>query len=204
MPLGLTAQTNIAFKNLLGKSETYLVNGLTNEPYGISFNLTSNNVWLNQLPTSATQAVANGYAIAVTGSMVGITSSNGHAYIVNWPSVVPTGIDPITSAQYVYNVGSLVGINSGNTITSAIPDSYGNSYTAQFIATDNSSISSSDSRNWVYQYNSGIYFQEYVNTPNPSLVSLYVYIGQTLQSQPNTPYTSASYSEYYPISISTI
>ena len=52
-----------------------------------------------------------------------------------------------------------------------------------------------DSRNWIYQYNSGVWFQEIVTSPSPATASLYAYVGSTLQSQPTTPYTNASFSE---------
>lgn len=195
MPLGLTAQTSIAFKNLLGKSETYIVNGLSNEEYGIAFNIPSGNVWTNVLGTSATQAVSNGYAIAVTASMTGITNSNGYAYTVNWPEVAPSGIDIATGLTFAYNSGSLNGINSGDVINNAISDYYGTPYTINVMDENGNTILSSDARNWIYQYNSGIYFQEAIASPNPSTASLYVYIGETLESQPNSPFTSASASE---------
>jgi hypothetical protein len=193
MALGLTAQANIAYKNLLGKSLTYLVNGVNVEGTGIFFNVTSNNIWLAQLPSSATQAVASGYAVQVTGSMSLIVSANGYAYNLLWPITPPSGTDPVTSTSFAYNTGSLIGINAGNVVTNAIPDSYGSAYSIYISGVSGGQIFPSDARNWVYQYNSGIYFQENAfATPNPSTASVYVYIGPTLQSQPNAPFTLTS------------
>ena len=199
MALGLTSQSNIAYKNLLGKSLTQIANGIFNEGIGISFNVTSNNIWLASLPSSATQAVSMGYAVQVVGSMSEILGQNKFAYSLNWPSTPPSGTDPLTSTSFVYNSGSLLGINSGNIINNAISDSYGTSYVINLSGTTGT-IYVGDPRNWVYQYNSGIYFQESNSnlTSNggvPATASVYVYIGPTLQSQPNTPFTAASSSQ---------
>lgn len=195
MPFSNTTQTNIAFKNLSGKSETTTAFDISSEVYGISFNLTSNNIWLNQIPSSPTQAIANGVAIAVTASMVLISSSGTLAYSVNWPTTVPSGVDLATNLPFQYNVGSLIGITASTRIKNAISDSYGALYSPRIVNQAGALIPSSDSRNWIYQYNSGIYFQENAGSSNPSTASVYVYIGSTLLSQPNSPYTNASASE---------
>lgn len=196
MPLtNSTTQANIAFKNLLGKSITDVGADILGELNGISFNILSNNIWLNQISSSPTTAVGAGYAVKVTASMVLIDGSNNHAYNAIWPTLAPTGTDYLTNAAYVYNTGALTGITAGSPIKNAISDSYGQSY--KILVYDNtlSQIVPLDSRNWVYQYNSGIFFQETYKTPVPAFSSLYVYVGSTLYNQPNTPYTNASASE---------
>jgi hypothetical protein len=192
MALGLTAQANLAYKNLSGKSLTYLPSGLGNENNGILFNVTSNNIWLASLPSTASLAVSYGYAVQVTGSMSAIVEGNGYSYKLLWPSTPPSGTDPATSTSFAYNSGSLVGINGGSVITNAISDAYGDSYAIYVNGSSGGQIFPNDARNWVYQYNSGIFFQESIPAILPVTASVYVYIGPTLQSQPTTPFTLTS------------
>jgi len=56
-------------------------------------------------------------------------------------------------------------------------------------------IPSSDARTWYLQYNSGIFYQDITTYTAPLTASVYVYIGQTLKSQPNTPYSNTFSSE---------
>ena len=191
--LGLTAQSNIAYKNLLGKSLTTVANGIFNESVGISFNITSNNIWLSQIPSSPASAVSAGIAVQVTGSMSAVSGANNFSYNLLWPTTPPSGIDPLTNSAFAYNSGSLTGINSGTNITNAISDSYGASYIISVNGTSGL-ISAGDNRNWLYQYNSGIYFQESNanTTGTPVSGTVYVYIGPTLQSQPTTPFSYTS------------
>ena len=49
MGISSNNQAAIAFKNLLGKSNTNALSPLGGESYGISFNITSDNVWTDTI-----------------------------------------------------------------------------------------------------------------------------------------------------------
>ena len=193
--LTLSTQANIAYKNLSGKSLTYVENALVGETIGIFFNVTSDNIWLNKISSSPTTAVAAGYAIKVTASLTYIDGSNNKAWQAYWPTSVPSGTDPTTGLSYTYDSGVLTGITGGSPLRNSISDSYGVGYKCLTYAPSGAEIVPLDSRNWIYQYNSGVWFQEIVTSPSPATASLYAYVGSTLQSQPTTPYTNASFSE---------
>ena len=83
-------QANIAFKNLLGKSNTDINKDLGGEAEGIFFNVSSTNVWTSVIPSNdPSSAVTNGIALLVTADFVVDTSSNNHGYFLEWPSVAP-------------------------------------------------------------------------------------------------------------------
>lgn len=202
MPLLSNSQTNAAFKILNGKSLSYTQSDISAEVYGTSFNITHDNIWLNQISSSPTTAISSGYALSVTSSLTVISTSLNHGYYATWPTTPPSGIDPQTNVAFVYNTGSLSGINAGDVIRNAISDSYGSSYQVKIYTnpsqtTPDKSLPTSDARNWFYQYNAGVFYQD--NTTDskiPATASLYVYIGPTLQSQPTSPYSNASASEF--------
>jgi hypothetical protein len=193
--LSLSTQANIAYKNLSGKSLTYVENALVGETIGIFFNVTSNNIWLNNISSIPSVAISSGYAIGVTASLIYIEGSNNKAWQAYWPIVAPSGIDPTTGISYAYNSGVLTGITGGSPLKNAISDAYSSNYKCIAYATNGSEIVPLDARNWLYQYNSGVWFQEIVTLPSPATASLYAYVGPTLQSQPTTPYTNGSFSE---------
>jgi hypothetical protein len=193
--LSLSTQANIAYKNLSGKSLTYVENALVGETIGIFFNVTSNNIWLNNISSIPSVAISSGYAIGVTASLIYIEGSNNKAWQAYWPIVAPSGIDPTTGISYTYNSGVLTGITGGSPLKNAISDAYSSNYKCIAYATNGSEIVPLDARNWLYQYNSGVWFQEIVTLPSPATASLYAYVGPTLQSQPTTPYTNGSFSE---------
>lgn len=193
--LSLSTQANIAYKNLSGKSLTYVENALVGETIGISFNVTSDNIWLNKISSSPITAITSGYAIRVTASLVYIEGSNNKAWQAYWPTNAPSGTDPTTGISYTYDSGVLTGITGGSPLRNSISDAYGVGYKCLTYATTGAEIVPLDARNWLYQYNSGVWFQEIVTAPSPTAASLYAYVGSTLLSQPTTPYTNASFSE---------
>lgn len=188
MPLDISTQAIIAFKNLLGKSNTDATNkSVNNEFEGIGFTITGGNVWIETIDPTPSVAVAANVAVAVSCSTILDATSNGHALFAVWPLVAPTGTDPKTGLAFTYGTGTLVNINAGDRVTGAIPDTFGIGYLAQPKFGGNA-IPVGDQRDWIYQYNSGIFFQEEGSNEawggssygHPDQIDLYVYIGNTV------------------------
>jgi hypothetical protein len=193
--LTLSTQANIAYKNLSGKSLTYVENALVGETIGIFFNVTSDNIWLNKISASRSEAILSGYAIKVTASLVYIADSNNKAWQAYWPITAPSGTDPITNTTYTYNSGVLTGITGNSPLRNSISEAYGVEYRCLTYDNSGNEIVPLDSRNWLFQYNSGVWFQEIATVPSPTAASLYTYVGPTLETEPTTPFTNASFSE---------
>lgn len=182
-------QAIVAYKNILGKSNTDVTKEAGNEAEGIFFNIPATTVWMDTISSTPATAVTLGKALAVTATMVVDGTSNGHALFATWPVTVPSGTDPRTGNAFSYGTGSLTGILAGDRIRNAIPPSYGAGYEAKPYASA-SLISPGDPRDWIYQYNSGVFFQQdgSADIPayggssytNPTTLQLYVYIGETL------------------------
>ena len=182
MSLTFSTQAVIAFKNLNSKSHTDNVKDIINESEGISFNITGDNIWLNNISTTAS-TILQGNAIRITADLALDPNSNGHSYDAKWPSVLPTDqIDVKTGTTYSYGAGSLIGISAGNRVRNSISDSYGTDYQAIPIDNTSATIPLVDPRSWFYQYNSGVFYQEILIGNATSKIKLYVYIGPNLNS----------------------
>lgn len=188
--------TNIAFKNVIGRALGATSNDWYVETKSSSFNIESGDVWLDTISSTPSIAVNNGVALQVDCDMILIPESGGHAYVLTWPMQVPTGTDIITGVSYSYGAGSLVNINSGDVVRNIIPDKFGLNYLPNItLDLSGTALLTSDPRTWYLQYNSGVFYQDNVITPEPLQASVYVYVGKTLKSQPNTPYTNSNNSE---------
>jgi len=185
MSLTSSTQAQIAFKNLNGKSQTDLIKGLVNEPYGISFNISKDNVWLDNISNTVSLSILQGTTVKVTANLTPIPGSNGHSYFTNWPTLPPTGVDIKTGLSFNYGVGSLIGISPGDRLIGIISDSYGLGYGVIPYDSIGNFIPSLDVRTWIYQYNSGIFYQEYTTYTTPLTIDVYPYIGSKL-APPNT------------------
>jgi len=160
MALSDSNKTAIAFKNLLGKSQTSTTKELGNEAETIKFVVSWDTIWVQDIPSVPVSGTS--LMEAVTGTFNIDPTSNGRAYFLTYNSSHPL---------------------AGQRITGAISPQYGDGYEAKIIATDSTIISVNDSREWLYQYFSGVYFQQNSNaTPAPASASLYVYTGQTLKT----------------------
>lgn len=187
MPLTTNTQTVFAFKNLLNKSNTDVTKGLNNEAEGIFQNLPGESIWIEQISSTPATAVSAGVAVAVTADMILDGTSNGHALFATWPATPPAGTDPRTGLAFAYGTGTLMNISPGSRVQNAISPTFGVGYIAKpyFGA---SPIPVGDQRDWVYQYNSGIFFQEDGSEQawggssfgHPTTIQLYVYIGDTV------------------------
>jgi hypothetical protein len=184
-----TIQAQIAFKNLLGKSQTNTLSGVLNEVYGYSTNVSTANVWASRIPQNdPTLAVANRIAIGLTASLVQISDSfiggRYYAYQATWTNP-PDGIDPKTNQSYTFGKGALVGITGGDGVFDIIPSSYGNNYEITPYDTTGNMIPIADQRDWVFQYSSGIFFQSNLTFSGyvpPSQLGCYYYIGDKLSN----------------------
>jgi len=188
MSLAFSTQAGIAYKNLLGKSNTDTAKTINNEAEGIFLNVTSDNVWTSSIDQDPDMAVAMSIACHVMADLVYDTTSNGHSYFALWPSTPPSGIDPDTETPFSYGAGVLASISAGDRVKNSIDPKYGYLYEAKPYDTNNELIPPGDPKNWVYEYNSGIFFQEIVTSDTPLKIYVYVYIGTTLSNRDiNTP-----------------
>ena len=183
MALTFSTQAVIAFKNLNGKSNTDVSKGVNNEGEGIYFNIDAGNVWTSQISSTPSVAVANGNAVFITASFVLDNTSNGYGYFAQWPASAPNGIDPTTLSPYSYGTGVLVGISAGDRVRNSIPPSYGYLYEAKPYSNGPTLIPPGDVRDWIFQYNSGVFYQQSVVAATQSMIELYVYTGNTLLDQ---------------------
>ena len=148
----------LAFKNTQGKAHTAGNKELGNEEEEFRFIVGADTVWLSEITETPNLSICE----YITASLVSDPTSNGKAFFTYYP------------AGHV---------NAGQRVTNVIPNSFGNAYEVVLKGSDNSRISVFDARDWVYQYQPGILFQQTANaTPTPVSASLYVYKGTTLSS----------------------
>jgi hypothetical protein len=159
MALSDANKAALAFKNTQGKAHTATNKELGNEEEEFRFIVGADTVWLSEItntpdPTLVEQIVAD---------LVADPTSNGKAYLTYYPASHPT-----SASQRLYN---------------AVPHSFGNAYEAVIRAADGTRITEFDARDWVYQYQPGIFFQQTAAAiPAPATATVYVYKGDTLKS----------------------
>ena len=201
MPLTFSIQSQIAFKNLLGKSQTDSSKGIVNEFYGINFDISSNNLWLDNISSDSSVAVLQGTTVEVVADLGTVSGSNEHAYFTYWPSLPPSGYDIKTGNIFSYGLGSLSNISAGDRMTGLIPDAYGVSYSAiPYVSYPSNEIPPLDSREWFYQYNSGIFYQDFTTSPQPSKIKVFPYLGSklsTTNTQENIRVTAFGTNSYF-------
>ena len=178
-------KAQVAFKNLLGKSQTDDTKEYANEGIGISFDVPAFGIMLDDISPTASDAVQAGVAVKVVATLTVKDDSNNKAFLCYWPSSPPAGADVKNSNQpFQYGVGSLEGINAGDRLTNMISEAFGVQYQARPFDGSGNKISELDDRLWVFQYNSGVFYQSNVNpvpTP-PATIEVYYYIGNRLSS----------------------
>jgi hypothetical protein len=207
MPLTYSTQTQIAFKNLSGKSQTDR-KGVLNEYYGYSFNIPASNVWSDTLLENPQSSISQGYTVEVVADLTLIEGSNKRSYLTNWPLSPPDGVDTKTGLTFSYGSGSLVGVTAGDRITNIIPPNFGFSYSViPYTNYPSVIIPPLDTRDWVYQYNSGIFYQDVVIGLTPSKIKVYPYIVNTLNISSgfeNIRISATGTNDYYAITSSPI
>jgi hypothetical protein len=198
MPLSFDRQAQIAFKNLLGKSQVQKNFGVGNESYGYFFNVPSSNVWSSKIPSNDPDtAVSNQIAVQIVADLTNISDSASSGQFLAYETIWPTTIqilgdvkDPKTNQPFQYGVGSLKDITAGTKIIDLVPDSYGLKYGVKiYTSYPSAQISPGDPREWVFQYSSGILYQDIVTSGGyaaPTKVVGYFYIGNKLSSLDST------------------
>lgn len=189
MALTTDIKADIVFKNLNGKSQTSDNFGVGNENYGIGFEVQSKDVTIDRISaTNSQQPIIDGIAIRLRCDLEPIPDSGGKAFITKWPSNIQSsllsslnGRDPNNNLSlFEYGVGSLSGVSAGDRITNLISGSINKDYTA-IPRASGVQIPPQDTRDWYYQYNSGILYQNVANQlPQPTTIDVYYYIGTRL------------------------
>lgn len=170
----------VAFKHLLGKSQTDSLKEVGNEAEGLFLNIPADSIFLEPIDPDPSVAESQGITVQVTADMTLDNTSNGHAFFAEWPATPPSGTDPKTGAAFAYGSGSLEGISAGDRVRNAISSSFGVGYEAKPVDTGAQPIPVLDPRDWIYQYNSGVFFQQDNVGDDPATIDVYVYIGLTL------------------------
>lgn len=204
MSLTYSTQSQIAFKNISGKAQTEPKKGILNEFYGNSLNIPVSNLWSDNISGDPTIDTVQGVTVEVIADLELIPGSNGHSYLTKWPTTAPTGIDIRTGLTFSYGIGSLSNLSAGDRITNIISSSLGFSYSAiPYVTYPTNVISFLDVKNWIYQYNPGIYYQEDVVGGTPSKIKVYPYIGNSLSFESafeNIRVSATGSNSYYSIS----
>jgi len=210
MAFGLTNndRANLPFKYIFGRSQVRGDFDLGNEPYGIFSTSSSDYVWTSVISSNRFVSMSASVSIEVDADLIAIPNSQigstgYHAYYSSWPITVPSGVDAKTGNPYVYNVGSLSGITAGSRVFNCISPSYNQNggqisdfasgYTARLFSDSGltQEIDLLDDRNWVFQYQSGIYYEAGTGgsflpkNPVPKKIKVWAYIGNTLTNALN-------------------
>lgn len=204
MSLTYSTQSQIAFKNINGKAQTEPNKGILNEFYGTSLNIPVSNLWSDNITGNPILDSVQGVTVEIIADLELIPGSNGHSYLTKWPSLLPTGIDIRTGVTFSYGQGSLLNISAGDRITNIISSSLGFSYSAvPYVNYPVDIIPFLDLRDWFFQYNPGILYQENVIGGTPSKIKVYPYIGNSLNFDSafeNIRVSATGSNDYYSIS----
>lgn len=158
MALSDANKAALAFKNTQGKAHTAINKELGNEEEEFRFIVGADTVWLSPIEATPDLNIVE----LVQAELKPDPTSNGRAFFTYYP------------------VGHS---KAGQRVINTVPHSFGNAYEAVITGIDGSRIVEFDARDWVYQYQPGIFFQQTANaTPIPVSASVYVYKGQTLSS----------------------
>jgi hypothetical protein len=158
MALSDINKSSLAFKNTQGKAHTATNKELGNEEEPYKFIVGADTVWLSDITSLPDLSIVEG----ITASLLPDLTSNGRAFFSYYPE------GHAKAGQRIYNV---------------VPHSFGNAYEAVIKGSDGSRIVEFDARDWVYQYQPGIFFQQTANaSPTPTSASFYIYKGATLSS----------------------
>lgn len=157
MALSDANKAALAFKNTQGKAHTATNKELGNEEEEFRFIVGPDTVWLSQLTDTPDPALVE----QIQADLVADPTSNGRAFFAYYPAGHP---------------------KAGQRVLNTVPHSFSNTYEAVIRAADGTRITEFDARDWVYQYQPGIFFQQTANaSPVPATATVYIYKGQTLQ-----------------------
>jgi hypothetical protein len=151
----------IAFKQLQGKSMTDTNKSVGNEAEGIKLNVSADSVFMDEIDSDPAIAVLLGVAQLVDANLTLDPTSNNQAYFATYPIGHP-----------------LV----GQRVRNVISPTYGAGYEAKPKDNLTNPIAVGDPSDWVYQYNSGIFYMQDPGSVSgiPTTIGLYVYIGTIL------------------------
>ena len=159
MALSDINKSSLAFKNTQGKAHTATNKELGNEEEPLKFIVGADTVWLSEITGTPDLSIVEHIT---TASLLPDLTSNGRAFFSYYPA------NHAKAGQRIYNV---------------VPQSFGNAYAAIIRGSDGARIVEFDARDWVYQYQPGIFFQQTANaSPAPTSASFYIYKGATLSS----------------------
>ena len=201
MSLSYSVQSQIAFKNINGISQTDPSKGVLNEFYGSSFNIPSNLVWTDTISEDPTFCSLQSVTVEVIADLELIPGTNKHSYITKWPINPPSGIDYKTGLTFSYGYGSLATVAAGDRMMNIISPYFGFSYSViPYTIYPNNKIPFLDPRDWIYQYNSGIFYQNNITGLTPSNIVVYPYIGNSFNistTYENIRITATGTNQYY-------
>jgi len=130
---------------------------------------------------TASVGISQGLMVGVSASLTVIPGTNNRAFLTYWPTQPPLGFDFKTGLSYSYGLGSLKDIFSGQKMTNLISDSNGESYAAIPFDASGNRIFPLSSRDWIYQYSSGVFYQnENTIIGTPSRIDVFAYLGAKL------------------------
>ena len=157
-------QINILNKNIRQKAHTDNNKNIQNETNIEYLQLPAASLFAESIPIDTTQAITEGIVELVYADLILDITSNGHAYFA------------------IYPIGHA---NVGERVTNSVNDYFGDetsNYRAiPYVDTGMQfQIAIGDPRNWIYQYNSGVFFQENNIGITPKKIQLHVYTGHTV------------------------
>lgn len=148
-----TTKASYSFNKLFGKAYSDDTKEIGNEATANQVYVHSDNIFAETISSTPSTAVSAGMALVVSGRFVADPTSNNHTFFFQ---------------------------SGGQTITGAIPPSFGTGYELRLTDSTDSVIAVLDARNWVYDYANGVWFQQTANSsPAPASGALYIYIGST-------------------------
>lgn len=173
MPLTTDTKADFALKILLNKALTDATNkGPGNEAIGNFVQVPASVVFFESIPTEPVAAQALGIAEFVSGAhLVRDPSANNFGFFAVYPS-----------GHYLHTpaTGDVNDLNAfGTRVENNIPPAFGNGYEAVPIDVNGDPIPVADARDWIFEYQNGVWFQE-DDTPStvPSGINLYRYTGK--------------------------
>jgi hypothetical protein len=159
----------LAYKHVLGQSMTQNTTQEYDELYAIKFNVSADSIFVDYISEDPSIAISGSdpVAVLINADLVEIPDTNGHAYMAVYPNPLPS------NAPF----GAVI----GQRIINGISPMFGADYRSSLLS-NSTPILPNDERCWVYQYNSGILYQEKTDGLTPTKLQLYVYRGQLLSS----------------------
>lgn len=156
----------LSLKYVLGNSHTNNSKNHYDEIIPSYINTHTNKIFVDNIDENPIDAIDNGIVCEIYADLIPISGSDGHAFKAVYPNPLPVDVPD--------------GVVVGDIVLNSVSPTYGTGYKSVLYSSGNIVIPNNDSRGWIYQYSSGILFQETVKTPIPNKIKLYVYKGNLL------------------------